>query len=121
MPAVIYRSKDGVRVPSVTTINKIGQPAEGLIAWAWQLGIDGLDYRQVRDDAAKAGEIGHRLVEAAIKQETLDPKNFETKSLAEMALKASATMSAAIAPIYPTRRPFATCSAKAARPWRSPM
>lgn len=90
MPAVIYRTQDGTRVPSVTTVNKIGQDSGGLIHWAWQLGIDGLDYRQVRDDAAKAGEIGHKLVEHAIKRTEPKDDEFETASLREIALKSYA-------------------------------
>lgn len=67
MPTFIYKTRDGKRVPSVTTINKIGQPSEGLVAWAWNLGIEGKDYRQVRDAAADSGSVGHALVDAAIR------------------------------------------------------
>src|SRR5215472_12953621 len=88
MPAVIYRDKAGARVPSVTTINKIGQDSGGLIHWAWQLGIDGLDYRTVRDDAAKAGEIGHILVDAAIKNRLLIDEDFPTSGARDMGMKA---------------------------------
>src|SRR5260370_15937732 len=88
MPADIYRTKDGISVPSVTTINKSGQESGGLIHWAWQLGIDGLDYRIMRDEGAKAGEVGHRLVEAAIKHQTLSEKDFPTRGAADVGMKA---------------------------------
>jgi hypothetical protein len=66
MPTAIYRLKDGFRVPSVTTVNSIGKESGGLIHWAWNLGMEGRDYRKVRDDAAESGNVGHALVEAAI-------------------------------------------------------
>ena len=76
MPTFIYRTRDNARVPSVTTINKIGQDSGGLIHWAWQLGLDGKDYRQVRDDAAEGGTVGHALVEAAIRNSEIDLSSY---------------------------------------------
>jgi len=75
MVAHVYKLAGGKRVPSVTTINKIGMPAEGLVHWAWELGMDGKDYRQVRDDAADAGSVGHKLVESAIRGD-FDPPDL---------------------------------------------
>lgn len=76
MPTFVYRLKDNTRVPSVTTINKIGQDSGGLIHWAWQLGADGKDYRTERDNAAEGGTVGHVLVEAAIHGKEADLSNF---------------------------------------------
>lgn len=76
MPAYIYKLADGTRVPSVTTINKIGQDSGGLIHWAWNLGMDGKDYRQARDDAAEGGTFAHVLVQAAIENRTPDLSGF---------------------------------------------
>jgi hypothetical protein len=39
--------------------------------WAWQLGIDGKDYRAVRDEAAGAGTLAHELVEKWLHGEPL--------------------------------------------------
>lgn len=86
MPTMIYRTSDNKRVPSVTTINKIGQETGGLIHWAWSLGIDGIDYRNVRDDAVDAGNVGHFLAECAIKNMT--PTDEELKLYGEVALAA---------------------------------
>jgi len=90
MPTFIYRTKDGTRVPSVTTINKIGQDSGGLIHWAWQLGIDGKDYRQVRDEAAEGGTVGHALVEAAIHGRDPDLAGFgdEARDMGQRAFAA---------------------------------
>ena len=61
-----YRTADGKRVPSVTTILGRFKDPGGLIHWAWKLGTEGEDYRKVRDDAADAGTLAHDGIEAAI-------------------------------------------------------
>lgn len=66
-PAEGYRLADGTRVPGVTTICNVAKDSGGLIHWAWQLGIDGKDYRAVRDAAANAGTLAHQAVEAYIR------------------------------------------------------
>jgi hypothetical protein len=62
-PKLGYRLKDGTRVPGTTTIIGRFKESGGLIAWAWQCGIDGKDYREVRDAAANAGTLAHKMVE----------------------------------------------------------
>lgn len=59
-----YFLKDGVtRVPSVTTVLGRFKEAGGLMYWAWDCGMKGLDYRKVRDDAADAGTFAHAAVD----------------------------------------------------------
>jgi hypothetical protein len=58
-----YFLKDGTRVPSVTTVLSRFKDSGGLIHWAWTLGKEGKDYREVRDDAADAGTLAHEAVE----------------------------------------------------------
>lgn len=72
MPTQPYKNKAGQRVPGVTTIIGRRKEADGLIYWAWNLGIQGLDYRKVRDDAAGSGTIAHAMVEADIRGWTFD-------------------------------------------------
>ena len=62
-----YRTKDGKRVPGVTTIVSKFKDSGGLIHWAWQLGVDGEDYRVKRDDAGSLGTLTHELIEAHIR------------------------------------------------------
>ena len=88
MPTQIYRTKDGQRVPSVTTVNAIGKPVGPLMHWAWQCGVDGLDYREAGKSAADAGSIGHILVDAAIKQTTPCADDFPTGGSADVGLQA---------------------------------
>jgi len=66
MPAIKYLI-DGKRVPSVTTILGRFKEAGGLIHWAWDLGMQNIDYRKVRDAAADAGTLAHLMVEADIR------------------------------------------------------
>jgi len=58
---------DGKRVPSVTTITGKFKESGGLIHWAHNLGMQGIDYRDVRDNAASSGTMAHSLVENHIR------------------------------------------------------
>lgn len=82
MPTQPYKI-DGKRVPGTTTILSRFKESGGLIHWAWSLGIEGQDYRKVRDDAADAGTLAHAMIEAHIrekdfpKQTNYDPTMWE--------------------------------------------
>lgn len=57
----IYKTTDNVRVPNVTTVLGIlNKPA--LLDWAWKMGLEGQDYKLVRDNAATIGTIAHYLI-----------------------------------------------------------
>lgn len=67
-----YFLKDGVtRVPSVTTVLGRFKESGGLVHWAWEMGKQGKDYREVRDSAADSGTKAHEAVEQWIKKETV--------------------------------------------------
>jgi hypothetical protein len=72
-----YYLADGTRVPSVTTILGRYKESGALINWAWKLGLDGKDYREVRDAAANSGTQAHAAVEAFIHGE---PYEFDMDS-----------------------------------------
>ena len=57
-----YHLADGAIVSSVTTILKVLDKGEGMQYWAWDLGRQGLDYREVRDAAARVGTLAHSLI-----------------------------------------------------------
>ena len=61
-----YKLKDGTRVPGTTTITGRYKDSAGLIHWAWDLGMNGVDYRAARDQAADAGTLAHDMIEARI-------------------------------------------------------
>jgi len=70
-----YELRDGTRVPSVTTVLGIlNKPA--LLDWAWKCGIDGLDYKAVRDHAADVGTLAHYLIMCHLKGEEPDTSEY---------------------------------------------
>jgi hypothetical protein len=64
-----YRLANGGVVPGVTTVLKVLSNGEGLNYWCWDLGRQGLDYREVRDAAGRVGTIAHRLIAAHLRGE----------------------------------------------------
>jgi len=72
VPTQIYKTKDGKRVPGTTTIIGKFKEAGGLIHWAWNLGMQGIDYNERRDKAADAGTLAHALVEGHIRGYSVD-------------------------------------------------
>jgi hypothetical protein len=84
-----YYLKSGERVPSVTMVIGRFKEAGGLIHWAWKLGKEGKDYREVRDQAADAGTMAHAAMEAWIRD-----KPFEFEGPAEITDKAKVSFGA---------------------------
>ena len=71
---------DGVKVPSVTTVLGIlNKPA--LVHWAWQLGCDGIDYREARDNAADIGTLAHYLIMCYLKGEEPDTSEYSEQDI----------------------------------------
>lgn len=81
---------DGERVPGVTTILSRFKDSGGLIHWAWNLGREGKDYREVRDNAATIGTIAHDMVECHIRKHEFDASPYP----AELVEKAKKSFSA---------------------------
>jgi hypothetical protein len=70
-----YQLADGTIVPGVTTVLQIlNKPA--LIQWAWDLGRQGLDWREVRDSAGDVGTLAHYLIMCTLKGETPDTSEY---------------------------------------------
>jgi hypothetical protein len=81
-----YYTSDGQLVPGVTTIiNQLDKPA--LLAWAYNCGVQGIDFRKYRDKSADVGTCGHYLIECHLKGENpdLDIYSKDTINLAENA------------------------------------
>lgn len=71
----VYKMADGTRVPSVTTIlGVLNKPA--LLDWAWKLGVQGLDYKTVRDNAADIGTLAHGMVMAHLTGTEFDKSEY---------------------------------------------
>ena len=77
----VYKTADGKRVPSVTTyLGILAKPA--LIGWAWNLGVQGIDYRKARDQAGDTGTLVHYLILHALKGEEPDLSAYSPQELA---------------------------------------
>jgi len=71
----VYKTADGTRVPSVSTIlGELAKPA--LIEWAWKLGIQGINYRDFRDSLADVGTLTHRLILDHLRKEATESTSF---------------------------------------------
>ncbi len=80
MPTKPYHTSDGARVLGVTTILGRFKDSGGLIHWAWDCGVKGLDYRQIRDEAAAQGTAAHKLVEDQIRGRPIDLSSVDEKT-----------------------------------------
>lgn len=81
--------KDGSKIPGTTTITGLLKDSGALCHWAWKCGMDGVDYRAVRDDAASAGTMAHAAIDARIhKQEFKWLGDAEIVRRAQLAYKA---------------------------------
>ena len=67
-----YRLADSTIVPGVTTVLEVLDRGEGMQYWAWDLGRQGLDYREVRDSAGRVGTITHHLIASHLRGEAAD-------------------------------------------------
>ena len=59
---------DGRLLPGTTTIIGKFKNSGALIHWAWKQGMDGIDYRETRDQAGEQGTSVHYLAESYIKK-----------------------------------------------------
>lgn len=61
-----YKTADGKRCPGTTTITGRFKESGALIHWAWDLGMNGINYRDARDHAAGAGSTAHQMIDDRI-------------------------------------------------------
>ena len=75
-----YKLANGQRVPSVTTVlNILGKPA--LIQWAWQCGMDGKDWKAVRDSAGDIGTLVHYLIMCHLTEQEADTSEYSAQAI----------------------------------------
>jgi len=77
MPTMQYKTKDGKRVPGVTTILSRWKESGGLLHWAWEQGRDGKDFRETRDQAADAGTCAPAMIESDWKGIPFDRTKYQ--------------------------------------------
>lgn len=70
-----YLLKDGTEVQGATTIiGVMDKPA--LLTWAYNCGVNGQDFRKVKEDAASVGTLAHFMTECFLKGQTPDLSSF---------------------------------------------
>ncbi len=75
MPAIIYRNKNGERVPSVTGILKQwGIKTQPLIYWAYNRGEQGIPLYEKEE--ADVGTLAHKMIDCDVKGKPLDLEGF---------------------------------------------
>jgi len=68
-----YRTEDGKRLPSVTTITNRFKDSGGLIHWANEVGLAGMTTDEARAKALNTGSLVHRIIEADIHGDARPP------------------------------------------------
>lgn len=76
-PKAGYYNKAGKRVPGVTTVIGRFKESGGLVQWAYQCGLDGLDINKVRDDAADAGTCCHEMIDCHLHGRAFEHKGWD--------------------------------------------
>jgi len=71
-----YFLADGTQVPGGSTISKLGDDAGALIHWAWKLGIEGKNYRDVSKEACDIGTLAHFYIECFLNQQVADLSDY---------------------------------------------
>lgn len=74
---IIYKAKDGERLPGTTTI--VGLRAKDLTGWAFKMGQENPAWNSIRDytdDLARIGSLAHHYADALIKGETPDTDDW---------------------------------------------
>lgn len=80
----VYKLANGQRVPSVTTyLGILAKPA--VIHWAWECGVQGLDYRKVRDQAGGTGVLVHYLILCELEKKEPDLSAYSEQDIAASA------------------------------------
>jgi hypothetical protein len=71
-PKAGYYTQDKKKIPSVTTVLGEFKNPNHLLEWAWNLGLQGIDYKDVRGKAANEGTGAHNLIDAWTRGDHLD-------------------------------------------------
>jgi len=79
MARIIYRNTKGIILPSVTTVlNNLGWKTAGLVGWAYNQGLQGLDMYEEKGKAANVGTVGHKLIEIDCLKGSVAPNDIDT-------------------------------------------
>ena len=76
-PSAGYKNSAGKRVPGVTTILGRFKDSGGLIQWAYNCGLNGIDINEARDKAADAGSACHEMIHAHLHGQPFDRSTWD--------------------------------------------
>jgi len=79
----VYKTSSGLQVPGASTIAKIGFSSDALIAWAHRMGVEGKDFRKVKEEAADIGTLAHFKIECYLRGNIADLSNFSADQIAK--------------------------------------
>jgi len=83
-----YRLADGTKVPGTTTVLSVLDKGRGLLVWANQIGLEGIDLNKYVDKLANVGTLAHYMIQCELtgKQPDFSAYSPEEKDRAENAL-----------------------------------
>jgi len=77
---IIYKNKEGQKLPGVTTVlGVLAKPA--LMYWANKLGLQGIDVKKYVDDKASIGTLAHEMILAHLRGAELDTSVYTQKQI----------------------------------------
>lgn len=79
-----YKTKDGIKVPGVTTITgELGWNKQALISWANKIGLDGMLANKYRDDKAEIGTLAHEFITNTLQGIKTDTSDYSENQIAQ--------------------------------------
>lgn len=76
-----YITASGEEVPGATAILGVMDKGPGLLSWAYNCGLKGIDYRKVKDEAASIGSLAHFMSECFLKGDEPDISAFSGQDI----------------------------------------
>jgi len=78
----IYKTKEGQRVPGVTTIIGV-LSKDALIEWANRIGLEGIEVRKYVDDKAAIGSLAHDMIICHLQGDKPDTSDYSANQIAQ--------------------------------------
>lgn len=77
----VYKLTDGTRVPGVTTVLGVLDKGRGLLVWANNIGLEGIQMNKYVDKLATVGTIAHHMVECELTGKTPELTSFSQEEI----------------------------------------
>jgi hypothetical protein len=76
-----YKNQKGEIIPGVTTVLNAVLAKPALIDWAYNCGIQGIDYRAARDQAGDIGTIAHGMIMSHFTGKLFDKSEYSPNDI----------------------------------------